>query len=147
MVRPLALAIPLTVSLILFSPARGSHDDPAVWLDLLDDQTFAAAGLDKLTGEERSVLAGLLIQPAGPSFLDQEAVAFMEQNGWHPLDVTAILAGQGGRRIVAMDDEGTTLLEAWSSIEPLPPPGAHWAKHTGGWDILNPDGTSHHFSD
>jgi hypothetical protein len=147
MVRPLAFAIPLTFTLLLFSPARGSHDDPAIWLDLLDDQTFAAAGLDKLTDAERSVLAGLLIQPAGPSFLEQEAVAYMEQNGWEPVDVTAILAGEGGHRIVAQDDEGTALLEAWSSIEPLPPPGTHWAKKMGVWDILNPDGTSHHFSD
>jgi hypothetical protein len=145
MARPLSAAIPLAFSLLCFSPALGDSDDSAVWLETLDEATYAAAGLEKLSDQELSVLSRLLIRPGGPSFLDQEAAAYLERNDWQPVEVTAVLGGK--RQIVVLGDDGPTRLEAWSSIEPLPPPGVHWAKHRGSWDVLNPDGTSQHYSE
>ena len=144
MLRPLA-AIPLTFSLLCISPALGHPDDPASWIEALDEDTFTAAGLDKLSDEELGVLGRLVIQPAGPSYLEDEAMAFLRENDWHPVNVAAVVGGK--HQIVVLDEDGATRLEAWSSIEPLPPLGVHWAKHFGSWDILNPDGTVHHFTD
>jgi hypothetical protein len=144
MVRPL-FAIPLALSLLCISPALGHPDDPATWIEALDDETFTAAGLDKLSDEELGVLGRLLIQPAGPSFLDDEAVAYLRREGWRPVNVAAVVGGK--HQIVVLDEDGATRLEAWSSIEPLPPLGVHWAKRFGSWDILDPDGTVHHYTD
>ena len=147
MVRSLAYALPLTVSLCILSPARADHEDPAVWLDLLDERTFKSAGLDKLSEEELSVLAGLLLQPGGPSYLEDEAVAFMFENGWKPVNVAAVLECRGARRILVQDEDEVTLLEMWSIIDPLPPPGTHWAKDTGGWEVVSLEGKITRFSD
>jgi hypothetical protein len=144
MLRPLA-AIPLAFCLLSISPARGNSDDPANWIEVLDEATFTAAGLDKLTDAELGVLGRLLVQPAGPSFLEDEAVAFLRQNGWRPVNVAAMVGGK--HQIVVLDEEGATCLTAWSSIEPLPPLGVHWAKHFGSWDVLNPDGSVQHYTD
>ena len=144
MLRPL-VAIPLTLGLLSITPALGQPDDPATWIEALDEETFIAAGLDKLTDDELGVLGRLLVQPAGPSFLEDEAVAYLRENGWHPVNVAAIVGGK--HQIVVLDEDGATRLSAWSSMEPLPPAGVHWAKSFGSWDILNPDGTVHHYSD
>lgn len=147
MPRSLGLALPLTVSLLFLSVAGAQPDDPSVWLDMVDEETFAAAGLNKLTDEELSVLGGLLIQPGGPSYLEQEAAAYLEANGWRPLEVVAVVSNGWKRRVIARNLEGPIRLEAWSSIELLPPPGLHWAKHQGTWEILNPDGRAQIYSD
>ena len=144
MVRPL-LAIPLTLSLLCISPVLGHPDDPASWIEALDDETFTAAGLDKLTEEELGVLGRLLVQPAGPSFLEDEAMAYLRKNDWRPVNVAAMVGGK--HQIVVFDEDGATRLEAWSSIQPLPPLGVHWAKTFGSWEILNPDGTIQHYTD
>ncbi|RPH58524.1 MAG: hypothetical protein EHM89_12225 [Acidobacteria bacterium] len=147
MARTLGLALPLTVSLLLIVPARGNSDDPSLWFEILDEETFAAAGLGKLTAEELSVLEGVLIQPGGPSFLEREAGAYLERDGWRPVEVLAVMTHGWTHQIVVRDEEGLVRLEAWSSIEPLPPPGVHWAKKVGSWQILNPDGKAQLYSD
>ena len=144
MLRPLAV-IPLSLSLLCITPALGQSDDPASWIEALDQETFTAAGLDKLTDEELGVLGRILVQPAGPSFLEDEAMAYLRQNEWHPVNVAAIVGGK--HQIVVLDQDGATRLTSWSSMEPLPPLGVHWAKHFGSWDVLNPDGTVQHYTD
>ena len=147
MVRSLAYALPLSLSLLFLSVASADHDDPAVWLELLDERTFKSAGLDKLSEEELSILGGLLLQPGGPSYLEDEAVAFMFQNGWKPVNVAAVLECQGARRILVQDEDEVTLLEMWSILDPLPPPGTHWAKDTGSWEVVSLEGKITRFSD
>ena len=144
MVRPL-VAIPLAISLLSISPALSQPDDPLGWIEGLDEKTFTDAGLDKLSDEELGVLGRLIIQPAGPSFLEDEALAFLRSNDWRPVNVAAVVGGK--RQIIVQDDDGATRLTAWSSIEPLPPLGVHWAKHFGSWDIMNPDGKIVHYTD
>ena len=147
MVRSLVLALSLTLSLLLLPAAGADPDDPAVWLDLLDERTFKSAGLDKLSDEELSVLADLLLQPCGPSYLEDEAMAFMSQNGWKPINVAAVLECRGARRILVQDEDEVTLLEMWSIIDPLPLPGTHWAKDTGGWEVVSLEGKITRYSD
>ena len=147
MVRSLALTLPLSFSLLCLPAARANHEDPAIWLDLLDERTFKSAGLDKLSEEELSILGGLLLQPGGPSYLEDEAVAFMFQNGWKPVNVAAVLECQGARRILVQDEDEVTLLEMWSILDPLPPPGTHWAKDTGSWEVVSLEGKITRFSD
>ena len=148
MTRPALLVSAISFGFLLTPAAhvRGSHDDPASWLELLDDHTYEAAGLTKLTGDELAVLGDILVRPAGPSFLEMEAMKLAEQAGWRPVQVAAILAGTGTRRLLLVGDEGVVLAKAWSSIDALPSPGTHWAKNTlGSWDIVHPDGKARYY--
>ena len=150
MTRSVLAALGLSLSLLVLLPAslvRGDLDDPDTWFDLLDDETYRAAGLDKLTDEERAFLGGLVVQPGGPSFLEPEATAFLDRAGWRRVEIAGVFVGGGERRLLLVGDKGTALVEAWSSIEPIPPPGIHWGKETAGsWDILGPDGIPHHYT-
>lgn len=112
----------------------------------LDDDQYAACGLNKLSPEELSTLFAFIESVPRISYLEESGANYLRSEGWKVAQVFGVqrLKAKGSdselEYLVGVDEQGVHLLRLTGFGGRLSP-GWYWVEtSTMTWNILQPDG-------
>lgn len=137
-------AVPVLCALALAALALAQEHIMPLWA-AMDDETYLACGLDKLTVEEQEKLAGLITGYPQRNMLDEAARHYMEEDGWRRVCVLGAVSVDDEYQIVLMDNYEIHYIRPFI-VPKLPEPGMYWAKSVvTSYTLLYPDATEGSF--
>jgi hypothetical protein len=114
----------------------------------LNDVSYEACGLHKLTETEAANLFRLVGSLPRYSYLEESALRHLEQDDWEPVEIYGLQTvagdspGEPEELLVATRAQRVFSLRLPTMEDPLAP-GIYWAQmHSSWWCIMRPDGST-----
>jgi hypothetical protein len=141
--RKVTIFVAVAVTVAIVAVALSAQERQRPLSAVLGESQYVNCGLEKLNESELHHVRGLMLNAPLPSYMEQAAARYLENEGWEEVRIVGALrkgSSSDDKYILAAREYELIVLDP-SIVPYLPEPGYYWADISGSyWTVLFPNG-------